>query len=300
MTLAASTFSSARQTFIATLVNLGIELSEARREAEMAFLFVTGLAAHELLMRANENLPELYRQKLDEILAQRVKRVPIQYALGEAYFMGLKFAVGPGVLIPRCDTECLVETCRLQIEDLLQQNSTVQLLEVGAGSGAIVVSLLKHYSALTATAFEISPLAAHFCRINAICHGVADRLNLIEGDYLEGLPRLSGKFDLFVSNPPYIPLDVARTLAPEVLQHEPTLALVGAGPDGLGFYRSFASLLPGLDATNRAAVFVEMGDEQNQAIEAIFTDAGYRDIVSTVDLSGRPRVMAARAGDKTI
>ncbi len=300
--LTASTFESARKIFIDTLVEMGIDISEARREAEMAFLFVTGLAAHELWLRAKEEVSPPHRIALEEILVQRTRRVPIQYALGEAYFMGMKFAVGPGVLIPRCDTECLVEASRLEIDRIVKSKAltSINLLEVGAGSGAISISLLKHYPDLHATAFEISPLAAHFCRINALCHGVADRLTLIESDYLEAFPRLAGNFDIFVSNPPYVPLEVVRTLAPEVLNHEPTLALIGEGVDGLGFYRSFAQLLPNLSATTQAAVLVEMGDDQSDAIRAIFATAGYSDIELTCDLTGRPRVLAARAGDKTI
>lgn len=285
------TYEEARAHFVATLLGLGIEQQEARCEAELALQHVTKLAAHELLLNAKTSLPESESQALATILEQRRKRVPLQYVLGEAYFCGLKFAVGPGVLIPRGDTETLVLAAA---EFIKGREISTSLLEVGAGSGAVVVSLLKLFPQLVATAFEISPQAAHFCRVNAICHGVAERLTLIEEDYLEGLAKLapSNRFDLFLSNPPYIPIDVAAGLAPEVIGHEPRLALV-AGADGLGFYRNFAKLLPGLEATAHAALMVEFGDGQGESLTSLFGQSGWSDLQLLSDLGGRPRVLTS-------
>lgn len=285
------TYEEARAHFVAALLALGIEQREARCEAELALQHVTKLAAHELLLNAKTSLPESDIQALAAILEQRRKRIPLQYVLGETYFCGLKFAVGPGVLIPRGDTETLV----LAASEFIKGRATsISLLEVGAGSGAIVVSLLKQFPQLVATAFEISPQAAHFCRVNAICHGVADRLTLIEDDYLEGLAKLapSNRFDLFISNPPYIPIDVAAGLAPEVIGHEPRLALV-AGADGLGFYRNFSKLLPSLEATARAALMVEFGDGQGESLISLFSESGWCDLQLLSDLGGRPRVLTS-------
>jgi len=282
---------AARAHFVGNLTAIGIEQGEARREAELAFQFVTKMAAHELLLNAKAVLSDQHAATLFAILEQRRQRRPLQYALGEAYFCGLKFAVGPGVLIPRSDTETIVVAAAEYIKD----KKTVTLLEVGAGSGAIVVTLLKQFPQLTATAFEVSPQAAHFCRVNAICHGVAERLTLIEEDYLEGLAKLaaSNSFELFLSNPPYIPIDVAATLAPEVIAHEPRLALLGGDPDGLSFYRNFAKLLPGLVATSHAALMVEFGDGQGPSVRALFEEAGWCDLRLLNDLSGRPRVLTS-------
>ncbi|MBP9094671.1 peptide chain release factor N(5)-glutamine methyltransferase [bacterium] len=282
---------AARAHFVANLTALGIEQEEARREAELALQFVTKMAAHELLLNAKELLSDLHAAALSEILQQRRQRRPLQYALGEAYFCGLKFAVGPGVLIPRADTETLVAAAA----EYIKSKKTVTLLEVGAGSGAIVVTLLKQFPQLVATAFEVSPQAAHFCRVNAICHGVAERLTLIEEDYLEGLAKLapSNRFELFISNPPYIPIDVAAGLAPEVIGHEPRLALVGGDVDGMGFYRNFAKLLPSLGATAHAALMVEFGDGQASGVRALFEEAGWCDLSLLNDLGGRPRVLTS-------
>ena len=284
-------YEAARAHFVTALVDLGIEPEEARREAELALQHVTKLAAHELLLNAKAVLSVAHAGALAEILEQRRRRVPLQYVLGETYFCGLKFAVGPGVLIPRADTETLV----VAAGDYIKSKNPVSLLEVGAGSGAIVVSLLKQFPQLVATAFEISPQAAHFCRINAICHGVAERLTLIEEDYLEGLAKLgsSKHFDLFLSNPPYVPLAVASTLAPEVIGHEPRLALVGGGPDGMGFYRNFAKHLPSLEATAHAALIVEFGDGQSDAVKELFELAGWGELQLWSDLGGRPRVLTS-------
>lgn len=282
---------AARAHFVASLTALGIEQDEARREAELAFQYVTKMAAHELLLNAKAPLSDQHVATLSAILEQRRQRRPLQYALGEAYFCGLKFAVGPGVLIPRADTETIVEAAA----EYIKSKKTLTLLEVGAGSGAIVVTLLKQFPQLVATAFEVSPQAAHFCRVNAICHGVSERLTLIEEDYLEGLAKLapSNRFELFLSNPPYIPFDVAAGLAPEVIGHEPRLALVGGGPDGMSFYRNFAKLLPSLGATADAALMVEFGDGQGDGVRALFEDAGWCDLRLLNDLGGRPRVLAS-------
>lgn len=285
------TYEEARAHFVATLLGFGIEQQEARCEADLALQHVTKLAAHELLLNAKTRLPDADSQALAAILGKRRKRVPLQYVLGETYFCGLKFAVGPGVLIPRGDTETLVLAAS---EFIKGRDISTSLLEVGAGSGAIVVTLLKLFPQLVATAFEISPQAAHFCRVNAICHGVAERLTLIEDDYLEGLAKLapSNRFDLFLSNPPYIPIDVAAGLAPEVIGHEPRLALV-AGVDGLGFYRNFAKLLPGLEATAHAALMVEFGDGQGESLTDLFGESGWCDLHILSDLGGRPRVLTS-------
>ena len=284
-------YEASRAHFVTALVGLGIEREEARREAELALQHVTKLAAHELLLNAKKDLELEHAVALAAILEERRRRVPLQYTLGETYFCGLKFAVGPGVLIPRADTETLV----VAAGEYIKSKSSVSLLEVGAGSGAIVVSLLKQFPQLVATAFEISPQAAHFCRINAICHGVAERLTLIEEDYLEGLVKLGSNkhFDLFLSNPPYIPLTVASTLAPEVIGHEPRLALVGGDRDGLGFYRNFAEHLPRLEATAHAALMVEFGDGQGDAIKELFALAGWGQLQLLSDLGGRPRVLTS-------
>jgi len=289
-----STCAEVRRSFIEALCALGIEASEARREAEIALMHVTSSAAHELLLRADQPLAEAHAQALTEILNQRLVRKPLQYALGETYFMGFKFAVGPGVLIPRPDTEVIVEAILAEIKATAGLQQRCNLLEVGAGTGAIVISLLMLCPNLTATVFEISPQAAHFCRINALCHGVYERLNIIEEDYMTGLPQLSGHFDLFCSNPPYIPVELARELAPEILLYEPALALVGQGADGLGFYRNFAQILPSVPATAQATMLVELGQGQGADVSAIFEQAGWRDLRLLPDLSGIERVLSAR------
>ncbi len=297
-----TTYSEARRNFSKALIALGIDESEARREAEIALMHVTKSAAHELLLKADSQLLPEQSEAMSEILSQRLLRKPLQYALGETYFMGFKFAVGPGVLIPRPDTEIMVEAILAEINQTPGLKERCNLIEVGAGSGAIVISLLKLCPNLIASVFEISPQAAHFCRINALCHGIYDRLNIIEEDYLTGLPKLTGQFqfDLFCSNPPYIPVDLARDLAPEILLHEPALALVGQGSDGLGFYRQFAQMLPSLPATAKAALLVELGQGQGQEVSAIFEQAGWQDLRLLPDLAGIDRVFAARTGDKII
>lgn len=292
----AITLKEARSLFIAELVALGIDRSEARAEADLAMGALTGLGAAALIVQGDKPLELAQASRFEEILAQRRTRRPIQYILGQASFMGLDFSVDDSVLIPRHDTEILVDAARLHLEKIEHAMSdsdpgSLHLLEVGAGSGIIAVSLLKRMPGLKATAFEISPGAARVCRANAARHGVEGRLHLIEGDYRQGLAALGGAYNIFVSNPPYIPSADLPGLAPEVRGYEPELALRGEGEDGLGFYRSFAQLLPSCQALKKAAVFLEFGQGQGPQVQSLFRDAGY-EATLIADLSGKPRVMA--------
>ena len=298
----ARTLNEARSLFIAELVALGIDRAEARAEADLAMRSLTGLSAAALIVQGDKPFAAAQQRRFEEILEGRRQRRPIQYILGEASFMGLDFIVDDSVLIPRLDTEILVEATLLHLEQLQRPisgsylgshlgSSALHLLEVGAGSGIIAVSLLKRVPGLMATAFEISPGAARVCRANAVKHGVDGRLHLIEGDYRQGLRALGGAYSIFVSNPPYIPAADLPGLAPEVRGYEPDLALRGEGEDGLGFYRSFAELLPSCQPFKKAAVFLEFGHGQGEQVQSLFQEAGYETTL-IADLSGKPRVMA--------
>lgn len=274
------------------LVSIGIEPHEARREAELILLWATGAQMHQLLAYGENFIGEPAAGMVNSVLEGRSRRVPLQYCLAHTYFMGLPFAVGPGVLIPRGDTEVLVETVAAEIQS---RPGSVHLLEVGIGSGCIAISLLKRFGNLTVTAFEISEAAIACSKENAERHGVADRLTIIHQDFRQGLAALSTSVHIFVSNPPYIPLADYRELAPEVKDHEPREALVGVDDDGLGFYRDFACLLPLNTNTKFLDFFVEVGQGQAEAVKDIFSFSGYRFISTVRDLGGTLRVVCGRA-----
>lgn len=288
---------SAHSFFYNSLLDIGIEDSEARAEADLVLKTTTGLGAHQIILQADIYPGADFDERLRGIVEQRRSRIPLQYILGEASFLGFQFEVSPAVLIPRGDTETLV----VAVADYASQYQDLELslLEVGAGSGAISISLLRQFPLLTVTAFEISQEAAALCLRNAERHGVSSRLDLRVEDYASGLSKLSGSYGIFVSNPPYIPAADLPGLAPEVREFEPMLALCGDGPDGLGFYRSFAAMLPGNAALNRAAVFLECGDGQGLRVEQFFGAVGYETRL-ICDLSGKARVMAALPPEKTL
>jgi release factor glutamine methyltransferase len=291
------TIKSAHSFLYNSLLDIGIEESEARAEADLVLKTTTGLGAHQLILQADNYPGAEFDQRLRDIVEQRRRRVPLQYILGEASFQGLQFEVGPAVLIPRGDTESLVAAAADYAAGYI--DAELRLLEVGAGSGAISISLLRQFPLLTVTAFEISPEAAALCLRNAERHGVSSRLDLRVDDYASSLSKLSGTYDVFVSNPPYIPAGDLPDLAPEVREFEPMLALRGEGLDGLGFYRSFAAMLPANTALNRAAVFLECGDGQGPKVEQLFEAVGYETRL-ICDLSGKARVMAALPPEKTL
>jgi release factor glutamine methyltransferase len=256
----------------------------------------TGLSQTEIVLNYEQTVPAPAQAKLSTYLDRRARREPLQHILGEAFFMGLRFKVSPAVLIPRPETEVLVEKALAVIGEKFAGRATI--LDIGAGSGAICLSLLKFCPACTATALEVSPEAAALGLANASELAVADRLTMKTADFLAeacDLSRLTGnqKYDVFVSNPPYIQKDLIDSLSPEVKDFEPRLALVGLDDDGLGFYRVFAEHLPALAAGRGTTLLAEFGQGQGDQIRLIFEQANWQGVSLLADLSGNDRVLLA-------
>jgi release factor glutamine methyltransferase len=217
-----------------------------------------------------------YREKV----RRRADREPLQYILGETEFWSLPFSVNPFVLIPRADTEVLVE------EALKRIAGCSNVLDVGTGSGAIAVALAHDQPELRVTALDRSEEALEVARGNARRNGVLEHVDCLAGD-LNSLPP--GPFDMIVSNPPYIPSRDWEQLMPEVRDHEPRLALDG-GDDGLEAYRRVAVqalkiLSPG------GWLLVEVGIGQAAVVSALFKAAGLTDVAQRDDYAGIPRVV---------
>jgi release factor glutamine methyltransferase len=227
-------------------------------------------------------------------VARRAAREPLQYLLGEWEFMGLRFAVGPGVLIPRPDTELLAETA----VSALRGKERPVLVELCAGSGCVSVAAAVLLPACTVYSLELSDEAAGYLRRNCARHGVEERVHPVKGDMLDpgacaGLPGKAGA-DALICNPPYIPSGEIASLQPEVARHEPRLALDG-GPDGLTFYRAAGSWFSLLHPGGLAAF--EVGAGQARAVAALFEKAGLADVRILKDCGGVERVVAGkRAG----
>jgi release factor glutamine methyltransferase len=258
-------------------------IDSARLEAEL--LLSATLEMDRVGLYVNFERPH----DVDELAAfrqwvqRRSQREPVQYILGETEFWSLPFSVSPAVLVPRADTEVLVE------EALARISGEARVLDVGTGSGAIAVALAHEKSNTFVTALDCSEPALEIARGNAQNNGVADRVTCLAGD-LAALP--SGPFEMIVSNPPYIPTRDWEQLMPEVRDHEPRLALDGGG-DGLDAYRQLA-VQAGSVLSPGGWLLVEVGIGQAADVETLFKAAGLLDVGHRDDYAGIPRVVMGK------
>lgn len=221
------------------------------------------------------------------LLARRVRREPMAHILGEREFWGLPFRVTPDVLVPRPDSETLIEAALALMGD---RGRPWRILDLGLGSGCLLLTLLREFPAATGVGLEASPPALAVARDNAASLGVAGRAHLLAGDWRQPgwAETLGGPFDLLVSNPPYIEAVAIEGLMPEVGRYEPRLALDG-GSDGLDAYRAIAAGA-GLLVVPGGRVLVEAGMGQVPAITEIFRAAGFSAEAPWEDLAGVQRV----------
>jgi release factor glutamine methyltransferase len=234
----------------------------------------------------------LSNSELDAFLSfidKRASRYPLAYILGHKEFFGLDMEVAPSVLIPRPETEILVETIISHF-----RSSRLDIADIGTGSGAIAIAIAASIPGANVFATEISPEALKVAGRNIANHQLESRVTLIEGDLLEPLKEFGCKFDAIVSNPPYIPSADIELLEPEVAVHESRTALDG-GPDGLDAYRR---LLPEALSLLRENGFVEVevGIRKAGDVKEIALSAGYRDVEIIRDLAAIERVVVAYGG----
>jgi release factor glutamine methyltransferase len=258
-------------------------IGSARLEAELLLAATLDLDRVGLYVNFERplNARELagYREKV----SRRSSREPVQYILGETEFWSLPFKVNPAVLIPRADTEVLVE------EALKRIKAPARVLDVGTGSGAIAVALAHEMPEIEVTALDCSEAALETARANAATNNVSARVSFVPGD-LRDLP--AGPFEVIVSNPPYIPTRDWEDLMPEVREHEPRLALDG-GADGLEAYRQLA-VQAGSVLAPEGWLLVEVGINQAKDVAALFKAAGLTDVGTRNDYAGIPRVVMGR------
>lgn len=230
----------------------------------------------------NQSCTELYHKMIEK----RKKRFPLQQILGCQEFMGLNFFVNKHVLIPRQDTETLVE---LVLEEQKDPGKTV--LDVCTGSGCIAISLAVKggYRAVAAT--DISEEALKVAKRNAASLECGERMAFFQGDLFGALPEKTERFDIITSNPPYIPTAVIRTLEPEVREHEPMLALDGT-EDGLHYYRRIAAEA-GRHLNAGGSIYLEIGHDQGETVSTLMKEAGFFNVRVCKDLPGKDRVVCA-------
>lgn len=256
-------------------------IPDAAADARHLLAHALGVSRDRLILIGPDPMPIEAQESLDRLLARRTAREPVARIIGQRLFWGRSFAVTPDVLDPRADTETLIATA-------LEGAAPTRLLDLGTGSGAIALTLLAEWPQARAVATDISPAALAVAARNASALDVADRLELLLSDWFTGI---TGRFDLILSNPPYIAADEMPGLAPEVLLHDPSMAL-SPGGDGLAPYRIIAAQASAY-LTPEGRVMVEIGWKQGAAVKAIFASAGWRDLRLIRDMEGRDRVLSA-------
>lgn len=263
---------------VALLQTAGIE--EAKLDARLLLEKICDTDRNTLLSHGDMEVTKEQEASFFQWIEQRAKHIPLQHITGEQEFMGLCFLVNEHVLIPRQDTEILVEEVMKHLHD------GMRILDMCTGSGCILLSLLKYSNDCTGLGVDISREALQIAEENARLLGIPAEFK--ESNLFE---QVEGRFDLLVSNPPYIERDVIPTLMVEVREHDPMLALDG-GEDGLDFYRRIITEAPEYLFRGGKILF-EIGNEQADEVSRLLTENGYTEIEVYKDYAGYDRVVSA-------
>ena len=264
------------------LTDAGFEESEARLDARSLLEHTCGTSLQTLLLEPDRPVCEEAAARFRDHIVRRSEREPLSYITGTRDFMGLTFKVDRSVLIPEQDTENLVE------EIMRELCGGERILDLCTGSGCILLSLLHYSNGTTGVGTDISREALGTAAENAGRLDLAERTRWRQGDLFEAVGD-DERFDLIVSNPPYIRSDVIPGLSPEVSVHEPRLALDG-GEDGLSFYRK---IIPeaARHLVTGGMLFLEIGFDQAEAVSALMRDAGYYEVRVIRDYGGNDRIV---------
>ena len=261
--------------------HLGKTSETARLDAELLLAHSLGRERIELYTDFDRPLSDAELDGYRALVARRAKREPVAYILGEWGFRRLTLAVDSRALIPRPETEVVVERCLVRMRDV----ETPRVLDVGTGTGAIALALADELSGARVTAIDVSPAALALARENVGRTGL--EIEVVEHDVHAGLP--AGPWDLVVSNPPYVEPEELDTLMPDVRDFEPHLALVGRGATEAVAHAALAELVLG------GWLVLEVGDGQARTTAALLGELGYAEVAATADLNGRERVVEGRS-----
>lgn len=252
-------------------------------EARQIIKHITGLNAAQILANYNRKLSEYQQNNLIALVHQREVRYPLQYIFGEWAFYGRSFSVGPGVLVPRADTEVLVEHCL----EYLKQAENAKVLDLCAGSGCIGITIAKENSATDVLMVEKFDEALRYTQKNIELNG-AENAECINGDIFESAAA-DKKYSLIVSNPPYIPQSEMSEISPEA-KFEPETALL-AEDNGMQFYKAIINNYKN-SLENGGMMSFEVGINEYEAVSALLDEAGFKDITVKKDLNGIERVVS--------
>jgi release factor glutamine methyltransferase len=268
------------------LMQAGIAADEAALDVEVLARHVLDCDRATLLTRARDPLPSAFNRLFRALVARRASREPVAYIVGHREFWGLEFDVTPSVLIPRPETELIVEEA---LAALPRRDAVRHIIDVGTGSGCLAVTLAVEFTAARITATDTSHDALAVAHRNAKRHNTLGRMRIIGADLLQGVPAAA---DLIVSNPPYVSARDAATLPPEVGRYEPPSALY-AGEDGLDVIRRLLASAPQHLAPG-GPLIVEFGFGQDAAVREIAQRTGWAVVRMRSDLQGIPRVAVLR------
>ena len=256
-----------------------VKIVDAKNDAWLLLAMACRIDHTYYYVHMDEEMSQEQIREYQALLSKRAERIPLQYIVGEQEFMGLTFSVNEHVLIPRQDTEVLVEEVMKNLHD------GFRILDLCTGSGCILLSLLHYSNDCSGVGADLSEEALEVARKNAEQLGESSAL-FVQGDLFA---PVEGKFEIIVSNPPYICSDVIPTLMEEVREHEPMQALDG-GADGLDFYRK---IIQGAKEhlCGGGQLFFEIGYDQGEAVQRLMEQAGYREVECVQDFSGLDRVV---------
>ncbi len=268
------------------LIRAGIPPDQAGIDAEVLARHVLGWDRAKYIASRYEPFLTETAAEFEAVVAKREQRVPVAYITGHREFWGLDFAVSPAVLIPRPETELIVEAALSFLGDVAAQ---WRIVDVGTGSGCLAVSLAHERPQAQLIATDVSEAALAVAQRNASRHGVADRIQFVRTSFLSDVP---GPFDLIIANPPYVPRAHESTLASDVRNHEPAIALFGRGEDGLDDVRQVLA-----ESASRLApsgrLMMEFGFGQGPAVRRDAQQAGLEIIDILRDLQGHDRTLVA-------
>ncbi len=261
---------------------------DADIDAELLLEYSSGRDRAHVLTVLGEPVPEEVLARYEEAVKLRLLRIPLQQITGETEFMGIRFLVSDKVLCPRQDTETVAEEAihviRQKQKETAAGGRKVRVLDLCTGSGCLIVSVARFCPGTEAAASDISPEALEIAEKNAALAGVS--VSFTESDLFE---KISGSFDVIISNPPYIRSRDIPDLMEEVKDHEPHLALDG-GPDGLLFYRKIASGAPHF-LNDGGVLLFEIGMDEGEDVRKILGECGFADIQVRKDLAGNDRLV---------
>jgi release factor glutamine methyltransferase len=264
-------------------------LATPRVDAEWLLAAVLGVPRGRLLVVGDQAMNDETAERYEAWVQRRARREPLQHILGTQAFRDLTVRVGPDVLVPRPETELLVSWA---LERLPPPETRPVVVDVGTGSGCIACALASERPDVRVVAIDASPAAVAVARANVEALGLAGRVAVSVSDLFSGLTPM--RADLIVSNPPYGPSAVFDTLAPEITEHEPRLAIDG-GPDGLGVIRRLVAQAPRWLRPGAPLVLETFGDDQTRQVIVLMEAAGFMNISTKRDLAGVTRFVSGEA-----